>query len=149
MPTLSEISGGEHLLWKSVSPMEISWNPSKYLPCCYLKYLSWFMHVLHYTMLMISMHLAHSQCPQSKYISYWLAMKFRFPLSKSYVMTEGNFLNGGISFSLRKSIRSNICEGNNRVQSVCFQARSLQINSSVDRPFLFERSKFEQQVITK
>ena len=35
-----EVSGGESLLGKPVSPTEISRNPSKYLPCCYLYYSS-------------------------------------------------------------------------------------------------------------
>ena len=40
-------------------------------------------------------------------------------------------------------------KSNNWVQSVCFQSRSLQINWSIDRPLLFDDSKFEQQVSSK
>ena len=56
-----EISGGENLLWKPVSAMEISWKPSKYLPCCYLFILIMFL-IIQY--LMISTLLLSSPCPQ-------------------------------------------------------------------------------------
>ena len=72
-------------MWKRVSAMEISRDPSKYLPCCYL-----FISIMYLIIqsFMISTHLVFSPCPQSIY---------------RYTGYE-------ISFSLCKTILGNISE---------------------------------------
>ena len=120
---IREISGGESLLWKPVTAMEISQNPSKYLPCCYLFTLIMYLIIQYF---MISRHLVFSPCPQSIYIYI-------------YILTGCEIL-----FSLCKSILKNISE--KATTEFSQFAFSHDRCKSSHRPILFDESKFEQQV---
>ena len=84
---IQEISGGENLLWKPASAMEISRNPSKYLPCCYLFFLIMYLIIQYF---IIGMHfLVFSPFSQPIYIYiYWLTMKFRFPYANQFLRIQ-------------------------------------------------------------
>ena len=134
---LRKTSDGEKYLGKLFLPIEISRNPSKYLSCFYSFILLHCMlhHAIFYNQCALS-----GVSPQSTVLvrnlcvfpSAW-PRKGKFPERRNFVfltkiifhMTDGDFLNKGISFSLRKSIRGNINvkPGNYRVHSVCFQSR--------------------------
>ena len=85
-------------IYPSVSPMEISRNPSKYLPMMLL-----FIH-RHYVLDYPIFYEQWAPSPQSVSAIY-----IKISICKSYLMTKGNqFLNRGISFSLCKPTRGNI-----------------------------------------
>ena len=92
--------------WKSVSLMEISRNPGNYLPMMLL-----FIHrhyVLNYRIFYDLCALSpQSLSAKSVFISYWLWKEMEnFFMQITSHMTDGNqFLNRGISFSLRKPTR--------------------------------------------
>ena len=78
--------------WKSISLMEISFNPSNYLG------------IIFYDQCALS---PQSLFAKSVYISYWLWQEINNFLTQiTYHMIDGNqFLNRGISFSLTKPTR--------------------------------------------
>ena len=91
---IRETSGGENHMGKLFSLIEISSIPTKYLPCCYSLF---FIICFIINSSMISAHwvaLVYSpQCLSTIYVEYLLLPGHE----------KGNFLNGKISFSVRKS----------------------------------------------
>ena len=87
-------------LWKSVSLMDISRNPSNYLPRMLLFIVIVYLIIEYF---MICARWVHSPCPQNLYVFRTdCGKKSKISLCKSY----GNqFLNRAISFSLRKATR--------------------------------------------
>ena len=132
---IRETSGGENNLGKLFSSFEIPRNPSKYLPyaCCYSLFF------------IISFIIKYSMIS-----AYWVVLVYSLQcLSTVTILLPGyekrNLLNGGISFSVRKSyfiwprqststkkfrfpyvnkfVGINVLPGIFRVHSVCLQSR--------------------------